>query len=125
MTSRFVGNGAHRLESNPLEKYFADAWREQNEAQSRFDPCKTTLAYLLSKDGGKTLPETTEREEMIAATIIQWLGSPVGSGFVREVMEKANNSLAEMKRELLKRRAGLDELESRVAYRDKQKEEQQ
>lgn len=90
MTPRFYGSSAHRLESNPLEKLFADAWRERNELQSSFDPCKTTLAYLLSQDGGKTLLETSDRDEMIAATIIQWLGSPIGSQFVQDVIEKSS-----------------------------------
>lgn len=63
------------------EKLFADAWQEQNKL-GRF----TMLEQLLSSDGGKTPAEVSKRDEMIAATIIQWLGSPVGSRFLRDVL---------------------------------------
>lgn len=49
------------------------------------------LEQLLSADGGKTPAQVSLRDEMIAATVIQWLGSPVGSCFLRDVLEKIEN----------------------------------
>ena len=50
------------------------------------------LAYMFSEDGGKTLPETSDRDEMIAATVVQWLGSPVGWSFLQEAQDKINKA---------------------------------
>lgn len=78
--NKFTGARPYRLESNPKERLFAEAWQKQNRL-GRF----TMLEQLLSNDGGKTPAEVSERDEMIAATIIQWLGSPVGQCFLRDV----------------------------------------
>lgn len=76
------GKSLHRLSSNPLEKAYHDAWLELNE-----EPYRGTLAYLLG-DGNKPAWDFTERDAEVAATIIQWLGSPVGQSFVEGVLEK-------------------------------------
>ena len=73
------GNNAHRLKQNPLEARFAEVWAEK---VNRGD----ILKYLLSHPTAKTLHFPTENEEMVAATIIQWLGSPVGQAFLTEVL---------------------------------------
>lgn len=84
MNPIFQGAHAYRLSSNPKEKLFADAWQKQN-GSPRFGRF-TMLEQLLSSGGGKTPAEVSKRDEMIAATIIQWLGSPVGSCFLRDVL---------------------------------------
>lgn len=86
MTPKFQGAHTYRLNSNPKEKLFADAWQEQNRL-GRF----TMLEQLLSDDGGKTPADVSDRDEMIAATVIQWLGSPVGSCFLRDVLAEIEN----------------------------------
>jgi hypothetical protein len=79
MTIRHEGLSRHRLASNPLEKAFAEAWEEQ---------APRTLGYLLYGQDCFTHTQVTQREAEVAATIIQWLGSPVGSSFVADVLEK-------------------------------------
>ncbi len=76
------GKSLHRLSSNPLEKAYHDAWLERNA-----DAYGGTLAYLLG-DGIKPSYNFTERDAEVAATIIQWLGSPVGQNFVGAVLSK-------------------------------------
>lgn len=70
------GINTHRLEREPLEKKFAEKWAEIGPS---------TLPYVLSDDNSRA--SLSERDYEVAATIIQWLGSPVGSNFVRQVME--------------------------------------
>lgn len=59
-----------------MEKKFADAWEEQ---------APRTIGYLLCGQD-RHFHDYTQRDAEVAATIIQWLGSPVGESFVREVL---------------------------------------
>ena len=44
------------------------------------------LAYLLNDGSQDHRPvEPSERDHAVAATVIQWLGSPVGQGFLNEL----------------------------------------
>ena len=75
-----TGINKHRLESNPLELRFAVNWLKVNRDNQ-------ILKYILDRkptNRGDYTPTKTEEE--VAATIIQWLGSPVGQGFMEGVM---------------------------------------
>lgn len=80
---RNKGLSQYRFKNNPLEKKFAEAWEVQNSGGYQ----KGTLDYLLAKDPNRPNGEVTERDRVIAATVIQWLGSPVGQSFVTEVLD--------------------------------------
>ena len=68
-----------RFKENPEEKRFAEAWDAQNQHGSN-------LAYLLCEGSQVGRPlEPSDREHEVAATVIQWLGSPVGQGFLRDL----------------------------------------
>ncbi len=73
------GLASHRLEDNPLERKFAEAW----EAVQRQG---NTLNYLLSPTNNPKKATTTDRDIRVAATVIQWLGSHVGQGFLRDIL---------------------------------------
>lgn len=74
-----VGSSAHRTANNPEEKRFAEAWTQSN----RFG---NTLAHLLNEKGwGRHSPEPTKRDRFVAATVVQWLGSPVGQAFLHQL----------------------------------------
>jgi hypothetical protein len=73
------GLSTHRLSSNPMEAAYAEAWRKEAPG---------TLPYLLHGQD-KHDHDLTQQEATIAATIIQWLGSPVGQYFVDEVLAKS------------------------------------
>lgn len=69
-----------RFKENPMEKKFALAWEKEN-TQSRI------LEYLLAKNPNYPNNEVTERDATVAATVIQWLGSPCGQNFLKEINE--------------------------------------
>lgn len=75
---RHQGISTNRLESNPDEKVFAEAWAKE---------APTTLGYLLCGQD-RSQHEYTQRDATVAATVIQWLGSPVGAGFLDDVQRK-------------------------------------
>ncbi len=74
------GLNEHRFKENPDEKKFAETWRRHQE-QGR------VLAHLLdSREIHSGSPPTpSDNEYVVAATVIQWLGSPVGKHFLEEV----------------------------------------
>lgn len=84
--NKFLGKSIHRLRDNPREKIFSDAWVEENKPANYPLKKYSLLEQLLSDDGGKTKAGVSDRDEMIAATVIQWLGSPVGFSWLRGVM---------------------------------------
>ncbi len=75
-----LGLGTHRFENNPEERRFAKAWVETCR-QNR------TLDYLMlpPDDSQHGVRSVTLRDHIVAATVIQWLGSPVGSFFLNEL----------------------------------------
>lgn len=66
----------NRLEREPLEKAFAEAWEKLNPAKER-----GLLVGLLKN-------RSFSRDKEVAATIIQWLGSSVGQDFIKSVQRK-------------------------------------
>lgn len=76
---KHVGKSAYRLASNPREKVFAEAWEHENETCS-------TLGWLLCKESHGI---ATDEQMSTAATVIQWLGSPVGFGWLTDTLDKA------------------------------------
>jgi len=74
---RHRGIRLYRFRDNPLEQKFSDVWKAENDRGQ-------LLEYLLG-DGNKRA-SVTERDETVAATVIQWLGTPVGQSFVKKVM---------------------------------------
>jgi hypothetical protein len=83
------GKNQYRFKNNPLEEIFANVWERLNtDFNGRLDG-KGTLDYLLANTVNDPRGEVTCSDRRTAATVIQWLGSPVGQGFLREVFEKA------------------------------------
>lgn len=74
------GLHANRLkrEHNALEKAFADKWKQENAGAN-------PLLNQLLATNDTFLSAASQRDATVAATIIQWLGSEVGSGFIDEV----------------------------------------
>ena len=68
------GFKTYRFKDNPMEKRFVDMWITLNE-QSQYH-----LHRLLGFDA-------TDEQINAANTIIQWLGTPVGISFLRDVLE--------------------------------------
>lgn len=75
---RYQGKNIHRFNQNPLEKVFAKRWQELCESGEN-------LEYLLSGPTNQRLP-ITDKEQIAANTVVQWLGSPVGQYFLITVL---------------------------------------
>jgi hypothetical protein len=76
MARKHRGMHAHRLNREPEERRFANAWREQQRGN--------TLDYLLD-EANRGVATASERDDTVAATVIQWLGSPVGQHFLSDL----------------------------------------
>jgi len=92
---KHVGHNHQRLSREPLEKIFADEWRELNSGIARG---QGPLAYMLAENRNYPRDEVTDRDAMVAATVIQWLGSNVGQCFLSGVMEKYREKNDEQKK---------------------------
>lgn len=73
-----TGLHAYRFAENPEEKHFADAWDAEHGPMG-----VGLLAHLLGD--GITPGFPTTRDHVVAATVIQWLGSPVGQVWLRDL----------------------------------------
>ena len=85
MRKKFVGLNKHRLEYdyNALERSFAEEWSKMNGGK--------TLDYLMTPiKNDPNYAELSDQDHLVAATIIQWLGTPVGQGFIRDAQKKAD-----------------------------------
>lgn len=71
------------------EETFAKAWRKENEPPSFLNGGRGILDHLLyaSQDGRSIDGEATEREESVAATVIQWLGTNCGWSFLEGIIK--------------------------------------
>ena len=79
---KYQGNHFNRCEpraGNPRELVFALEWQDQNERHR-------TLSYLMGK--GSQPADTTSRDHLVASSVIQWLGSPVGFSFLQDTVRK-------------------------------------
>ena len=66
-----VGLNHHRFKDNPEEKRIAEAW-------DKHDTEGNTLAHLLDTQHHGSPPTVPVETRKVVATVIQWLGSPVG-----------------------------------------------
>jgi len=93
MIIKHVGKSPHRLTpeaGNPLEVAFAESWEEDNaDIPLWYNGGHGTLELLMHSNGDwRVTGDLTQDEATAAATVIQWLGSPVGFSFVRDTLEK-------------------------------------
>lgn len=76
-------NKQYRLNDNPQEQIFHDKFKDMFEHDNM---SKKTLSAIIFgwSDGTQNIPiqNLTEDEESICLNLIQWLGSPVGQGFL-------------------------------------------
>lgn len=78
------GNNRERLNYNfgiNAEAVYASEWEKENKRESWKNNGKGKLELLL--DG-----EVSKRDALVAATVIQWLGTNIGMSFVHECERK-------------------------------------
>ena len=82
---KVYGLNHHRLKvrANAPERAMAEAWAKQLAASPGH------LKHLLDDGADRRPAEITERDDQIAATVIQWLGSPVGQHWLANALGDA------------------------------------
>lgn len=80
---RNKGLKQYRFGQNPLERRLAEAWEEANTRGEGKD-----LIEWLMGDGAEPATDVTDRDRLVAATLVQWLGSPVGQSFLSQVLDE-------------------------------------
>jgi hypothetical protein len=95
LKDRYKGLHTHRFDRNPMERAFAEAWQDlcENRATGFTASWETGLAQLLRQGEANFSP--SPRDYRVAATVIQWLGSPVGQDFMEEAIEFSARSAHE------------------------------
>lgn len=78
---KHTGLHQYRFQTNPLEEKFAEDWEKLN---TRPHSGNCLVDSIVSKDWNNP-NYATDREIEICASVIQWLGSPVGQKFLLEV----------------------------------------
>ena len=88
LKARFTGLHAHRYREHPLERAFAGEWQKLNdEPRQAVASSRSAFAYLMDiTNQGNPVPPLSKRDWLVAATVIQWLGSPVGQDFLRRAL---------------------------------------
>jgi hypothetical protein len=72
-------NKEYRFQNNPKEQELHDKFK------AKFERDNTTLsAIIFGWNNSYPKEYLSEREEDICLNLIQWLGSPVGQGFLEE-----------------------------------------
>jgi hypothetical protein len=66
---------------NSRERVFAKAWQDENERYS-----ESLLAWMIGDGSRPGFPSA--RDYTVAATVVQWLGTPVGKIWLDEVLKK-------------------------------------
>lgn len=80
------------------EKVFANEWRKENipERHGMMGPCCSRLEILMVVND-RHLAVSQETATAVA-TVIQWLGAPVGFSFLGEMLRKAGYSIVQIKK---------------------------
>lgn len=71
------------------EKALADAWEAENPVPGGFGHQPILNALV---------PDCTQRDAQVAATVVQWLGSDVGFNFLQEALGKAGYEITDCKK---------------------------
>jgi hypothetical protein len=70
------------------EKSLAEAWELENPAPGQFGNQPILNALV---------PDCSQRDAQVAATVVQWLGSQVGFQFLQEALGKVGYQIVELK----------------------------
>ncbi len=79
------GINSHRYKNNPQELKFAEVWQKLNDRKIMNN--YSTIDYVLNRKSEAYVEVCSERDQEVACSIIQWLGSPCGQRFLESVKE--------------------------------------
>lgn len=72
------GYKTYRFKDNPEELRFVMEWEERQQYGHLVD-------HMLSDGSSLSPPPASDEARRVAAVVIQWLGTPVGQGFLRDL----------------------------------------
>lgn len=76
-------NKGYRFKDNPKEKEMHDKFIEMFERDNSANRCLSAIIFGWDSDNQNCPKEwLTDKEEDICLNLVQWLGSPVGQGFL-------------------------------------------
>ena len=119
------GLDRHRLknpECSKLERAFADAWEDKNKP-GPLDFGHGILQDLMFRNRPGEIVDRhfkrvpfwiTQREAVIVATIIQWLGTNCGFGFLRTVLQKCDYAIEDVSEQELERKKAFGAMEAKA-----------
>lgn len=102
------------------ERVYAAAWKRKNRRLSFLNHGYTLLEWVLCPDGQRWPPPVSRRDAAVAASVIQWLGTAAGLGFIRSCERTIDHARRQRDAQLLaslfrdregKERPTLEELE--------------
>lgn len=99
MNDKNKGRFHDRTKYGPLEKAFADLWEKENEMDSNINYGNGVLQGLFSERARWQIihrHEVSDDERMIAATVVQWLGTNCGRAFMEEALGKCGLKITEL-----------------------------
>lgn len=82
-----------RLDWGMPERVYFALWKSINRRSYSRNRGYTALEWILCPDGQEYPGPVTQRDHVVAACVIQWLGTTVGGGFLRrceELIEELN-----------------------------------
>ncbi len=97
-----MGINPSRLKHNEREQAFHDQWQQENAPVAGINNGHGILQDLFINRGEsfasrRVVEEINNRDRMIVATVIQWLGSNCGMCFLNEALARFNSHIVEKK----------------------------
>jgi len=97
------GASADRLEhpTSYREKGFVEQWERENQntdmVRCLLNKPRGIIGVIQTPYDGLPLEEISERDRVVAATIVQWLGSNVGWSFIEEALGRSGFQIIKTK----------------------------
>lgn len=80
---------------NDAERIFAEYWRHENERKPGINKGYTLLEWIVTPNGGERPERVSQRDAHVAASVIQWLGTRCGYGFMLTCERRIKEARAE------------------------------
>lgn len=68
--------------ANDAERIFADQWQKENDRRPGTNHGYTLLEWIVTPSGDEFPERVSQRDAHVAASVIQWLGTGCGYGFL-------------------------------------------
>ncbi len=80
--------------TNDAERIYAERWRQENQREPAINHGFTLLEWILCPQGQRVPERATLRDAVVAASVIQWLGTSCGHCLVLEAEKRIETARA-------------------------------